>query len=319
MSATLRERAVPPEPTDVTMTKEPATAEPSRPLKVKAFGITDKGKVRTTNEDQFLIAELTKAMRVWQTSLPEPKLQVGEERAHLFLVADGMGGHQAGERASAIAVAAIEQFTLNTFRWFFGANSTEAQRALTQFQSALSLADARILAEAADHPELSGMGTTVTMAFHLGAQLCVVHAGDSRAYLFRDDELHQLTQDHTLMADMVRSGAIRPDEVAGHRLRHVITNVVGGQEPGVTVEAHALEVQAGDRLLLSSDGLTEMVTNDAIAATLRAEPLPEVAARKLLAQVNEGAASDNITLLIVRFDEADTADFPTARAEQVAP
>ncbi len=289
-----------------------------RALKVKAFGITDKGKVRPANEDQFLIAELTKAMRVWQTSLPEPKVQVGEERAHLFLVADGMGGHQAGERASALAVVAIEQFTLNTFRWFFGANSTEAQRALAQFQSALGQADARILAEAADHPELSGMGTTLTMAFHLGTQLCIVHVGDSRAYLYRDDELHQLTQDHTLMADMVRTGALRPDEVAGHRLRHVITNVVGGQEPGVKVEARAFEVQAGDRLLLCSDGLTEMVTNEAIAATLGAEPVPEVAARELLAQANEGGASDNITLLIVRFDEATAADVPTARVEPVA-
>ena len=102
------------------MTDESATPMPPRPLTVKAFGVTDKGKVRTTNEDQFLIAELTKAMRVWQTSLPEPKLQVGEERAHLFLVADGMGGHRAGERASALAVAAIEQFTLNSFRWFLG-------------------------------------------------------------------------------------------------------------------------------------------------------------------------------------------------------
>ena len=119
------------------------------------------------------------------------------------------------------------------------------------------------------------MGTTVTMAFHLGAQLCVVHVGDSRAYLYRDGELHQLTQDHTLTADMVRSGALRPDQVAEHRLRHVITNVVGGQELGVTVEARALEVQAGDRLLLCSDGLTEMVTNEAIAATLDAEPAPE--------------------------------------------
>ena len=82
-----------------------------------------------------------------------------------------------------------------------------------------------------EHPELSGMGTTVTMAFHLGAQLCVVHVGDSRAYLYRDGELHQLTQDHTLTADMVRSGALRPDQVAGHRLRHVITNVVGGHVP----------------------------------------------------------------------------------------
>ena len=146
-------------------------------------------------------------MRVWQTSLPEPKVQVGEEHAHLFLVADGMGGHRAGERASALAVVAIEQFTLNTFKWFFGSSDTEAQKVLAQFQSALSQADARILEESAEHPELSGMGTTVTMAFHLGAQLCVVHVGDSRAYLYRDGELHQLTQDHTVTADMVRSGS----------------------------------------------------------------------------------------------------------------
>ena len=192
------------EQTEMQMTDESVTPMPPRPLTVKAFGITDKGKVRTTNEDQFLIAELTKAMRVWQTSLPEPKLQFGEEHAHLFLVADGMGGHRAGERASALAVVAIEQFTLNTFKWFFGSNDADAQKVLAQFQSALSQADARILEEAAEHPELTGMGTTVTMAFHLGAQLCVVHVGDSRAYLYRDGELHQLTQDHTLMADMVR-------------------------------------------------------------------------------------------------------------------
>jgi serine/threonine protein phosphatase PrpC len=288
------------------MTEESVTPTPPRTLTVKAFGVTDKGKVRTTNEDQFLIAELTKAMRVWQTSLPEPKLQVGEERAHLFLVADGMGGHRAGERASALAVAAIEEFTLNSFKWFSGSDATEAMKVLAQFQSAFSQADARILEEAAEHPELSGMGTTVTMAFHLGAQLCVVHVGDSRAYLYRDGELHQLTQDHTLVADMVRSGALRPDQVSEHQLRHTITNVVGGQELGVKVEARSVELQVGDRLLLCSDGLTEMVTNEAIAATLDAEPAPEAAARKLLAQASDGAASDNITLLVVRFEPADS-------------
>ena len=136
------------------MTDESVTPTRPRPLTVKAFGVTDKGKVRTNNEDQFLIAELTKAMRVWQTSLPEPKLQVGEERAHLFLVADGMGGHRAGERASALVVAAIEEFTLNSFRWFFGSNSSDAERVLAQFQAAIRHADARILEEAlADLPE----------------------------------------------------------------------------------------------------------------------------------------------------------------------
>jgi serine/threonine protein phosphatase PrpC len=292
------------------MTEELITALPGPnpvALTVKAFGITDTGKVRKSNEDQFLIAELSKRMRVWQTSLPEPTLQVGDDRAHLFLVADGMGGHRAGERASVIAVAAIEQFTLNTFRWFFAPDSPGAQKVLAQFQSALSQADEKILQEAAENPELAGMGTTLTMAFQLGPQLCIVHVGDSRAYMYRSGQLHQLTRDHTLVAEMVRSGAIQPDEVAGHHLRHVITNVVGGPHAGVKVEARAFEVQAGDRLLLCSDGLTEMVTNDAIAAVLDAELEPEAAAKTLLAQANDGGGRDNITVVVVRFDLA-TAD-----------
>jgi PPM family protein phosphatase len=276
-------------------------------LAVKAFGVTDKGRVRPSNEDQFLSAELTKAMRIWQTSLPEPKAQFGMERGHLFLVADGMGGHRAGEQASALAVVAIEQFTLNTFKWFFDSNGPEAQRVLTQFQTALHQADARILEEATEHPELSGMGTTVTMAFQLDTQLCVVHVGDSRAYLYGDEELYQLTHDHTLMAEMLRRGEIQPEQAAEHRLRHVITNVVGGTEAGVHVEAHALNVHAGDRLLLCSDGLTEMMTDEAIASVLRAEGDPEAACMKLVAQANEAGGRDNITVLIVRFDTVASA------------
>src|SRR5688572_30159768 len=150
------------------MTDESATPPPAPALRVTAFGITDKGTVRPTNEDQFLIAELSKGMRVWQTSLPEPTVQRGEERAYLFLVADGMGGHRAGERASALAVVAIEHFTLNTFKWFFGADIIEARKALAMFQSALTSADAQIVEEGAENPELRGMGTTLTMAFQLG-------------------------------------------------------------------------------------------------------------------------------------------------------
>jgi serine/threonine protein phosphatase PrpC len=283
---------------------EPVTQTGRASLAVKTFGMTDTGRVRTSNEDQFVIAELTKTMRICHTSLPEPKAQSGDQRGHLFLVADGMGGHRAGEQASALAVAAIEQFTLNTFKWFFHSDGPEAQQVLTQFQTALRRADERILEESAEHPELRGMGTTLTMAFHLDAQLCVVHVGDSRAYMFGDDRLEQITHDHTLMADMVRRGELRPDQIAQHRLRHVITNVVGGNEAGVYVEAHALEVHAGDRLMLCSDGLTEMVTNEAIAGILRAEPDPEAACRKLVAQANEAGGRDNVTVLIVRFDPA---------------
>ena len=277
----------------------------SAELSVKAFGITDQGKVRSTNEDQFLTAELTKSMRLWQTSLPaQPRVQVGEEQAHLFLVADGMGGHRAGERASTLAVTAIEHFTLNSFKWFFGTDSIEAKKVLAQFQAALMQADAAIVEEAAEKPELRGMGTTVTMAFQLGAQLCVVHVGDSRAYLYREGELHQLTKDHTLVAELVRSGVIQPDQAAAHRMRHVITNVVGGPEAGVKVEARALQIQSGDRVLLCSDGLTEGVTDEVIAATLDAERDAEAAAKKLLAHAMAGPAKDNITLVVASFEAA---------------
>jgi protein phosphatase len=213
-----------------------------------------------------------------------------------------MGGHKAGEHASSLVVAAIEQFTLNTFKWFFESDSVGAQKVLTQFQAALQQADAQVVEESTANPELSGMGTTLTMAFHLGAQVCIIHVGDSRAYLHREAELHQLTKDHTMTAEMVRSGALRADQAAGHRFRHVVTNVLGGPELGVKVEARAFEAQPNDRLLLCSDGLTEEVTNEAIAAVLEAQAEPEAAAKMLLAKAIEGSAKDNITAVVVRFD-----------------
>ncbi len=274
-------------------------------LTATSFGVTHPGRVRTSNEDQFLIAELAKTMRVWQTSLPSRQAQRGEERGHLFLVADGMGGHHGGERASELAVLAIEQFTLNTFKWFFDSNTPDAQRVLAQFQAAVQAADAQIAEEAAENPALTGMGTTVTMAYQLDSQLCIVHAGDSRAYVYRNDVLHQLTRDHTMVADMVRAGTIQPEDVAGHRLRHVVTNVVGGPEEGVFVEAHAVELQAGDRLLICSDGLSEMVCNDTIAEVLRNMVGPEAACQQLLDQANDAGGRDNITIVVVRFDPTE--------------
>ena len=285
---------------------------------MKSYGVTDPGRVRPANEDQFLIAELTKIMRVWQTSLPEPKALFGEERGHLFLVADGMGGHRAGERASALAVTAIEQFTLNRFKWFFDPKAEDSQRVLAQFQTALQQADAQIVEQASEDPALHGMGTTVTMAFQLDSQLCVVHVGDSRAYVYRNDVLHQLTQDHTVIADMVRAGTISQEDAAKHRLRHIVTNVVGGPEQGLFVEAHALTLHAGDRLLLCSDGLNEMVSNDAIAEVLRQVADPQAACQKLLDDANAAGGRDNITIVMVRFDPAESSHAqPAAETERI--
>jgi PPM family protein phosphatase len=284
------------------ITTPPPAARSPRALSVRSFGLTDPGRVRDTNEDHFLIAQLTKAMRIQQTSLREPAARFSDERGYLFLVADGMGGAKAGELASALAVAAVEHFTLNTFKWFFESNGPDAQKVLAELQTALRQADADIAEAAERNPALEGMGTTLTLAYHLDAELCVVHVGDSRAYVFRDDTLHQLTHDHTLVADMVRRGEVAPEDASQHRFRHVITNVVGGRERGVHVEAHALDLQAGDRLILCSDGLTEMMTDDRLAELLRANSDPEAACAALVAEANANGGRDNVTVIVALFE-----------------
>src|SRR4029077_4993542 len=168
----------------------PAKPSPGRALAVQTFGLTDRGRVRRSNEDQFLIAELTKAMKVLHASVPQPQTQYSDERGYLFIVADGMGGHNAGEQASAMAVETIEAFTLNTLKWFFFLKSDEEKNVLKEFQAALQEADAKVCHEAALHSEFAGMGTTVTMAYSFGGRLFVVHVGDSRCYIMRRNQLH---------------------------------------------------------------------------------------------------------------------------------
>src|SRR5262249_39996013 len=150
------------------------------------FGLTDPGKNRTTNEDQFLIAVLLKALQVERTSLPQPKVQHSSDRSHLFVVADGMGGHAAGEKASALTIDSLETFILETFKWFAQCKGKEQDQVLADFQRALSHANAHVLAKAEERPELHGMGTTLTLAYSLNDELFVAHVGDSRCYLYRD-------------------------------------------------------------------------------------------------------------------------------------
>jgi PPM family protein phosphatase len=287
--------------------KEPD--EPPRPrrLAVRSFGMTDPGRVRPENEDQFLIAELTKTMTIVHTSLRGPSAVKSDERGQLFLVADGMGGHAAGERASALAVAVIEQFTVNTFKWFLQDDEPGPDSAASEFVSAIDQADAAIIHESEANPELQGMGTTLTLAYALGAQLFVLHVGDSRAYLFRAGALKQLTHDHTLVADMVRRGELQPEQASQHKLRHVITNVLGGRQRGVRAEAHVVDLEAEDELLLCSDGLTEMVSADDITSVLSGETEPERAARRLIDLANERGGHDNISVIVARFEEPAAA------------
>jgi PPM family protein phosphatase len=179
--------------------------------------------------------------------------------------------------------------------------AAHSDSAVTNFQEAVEQADATIVEAAAKRADLHGMGTTLTLAFHYEAELLVIHVGDSRAYLFRDATLRQLTRDHTVVAEMVRRGELDLAEARVHRLRHVITNVVGGTEAGVQAEAHSLELRVDDELLLCSDGLTEMLSHAEISEVLRGEPDPEAACTRLISQANERGGQDNVTAIVARF------------------
>jgi protein phosphatase len=279
------------------------TRETTR-LAVRAHGLTDRGRVRPSNEDQFLIATLTKALQIQHTSLPQKPVCIAPEEGHLFVVADGMGGHQAGERASALAVYSIEQFILNTFKWFFHLKGPEGNTVLEEFRAALRQTDTRLMQEATQHAELWGMGTTLTMAYTIGADLFIAHVGDSRCYLWRQGRFEQLTDDHTMVAELVRRGHLQPEEASHHHLRHVITNVVGGTEPGVHPQVHKLRLEDGDTLLVCSDGLMEMLGDEEIAAVLRTEPEPQRACEQLVEQANARGGKDNVTVIVAQFAAA---------------
>jgi serine/threonine protein phosphatase PrpC len=278
--------------------------KPDRPCVVRSFALTDPGRVRPSNEDHFVIVELARTMSIHQTSVPQAKVQYSSHRGHLFIVADGMGGHQAGEVASALGVVTVEGFLLNTLKRFFHLQVPEEQNVMKEFQHALMEADARIIEEACQHPEMLGMGTTLTMAFAVDWRLLIAHAGDSRCYLLSQGELHQLTQDHTKVAEMVRLGVLSPAEAARHPNRHVMTNVLGGHEPGVRVEMHKLDLEPADVVLLCSDGLSEMVPDARIVAILEEEQKPQRACERLVAEANERGGKDNITAVVARFEEA---------------
>lgn len=277
---------------------------PHRPT-VRSFGLTDRGKVRPSNEDHFVIAELARNLCVHDTSVPQAQSQYSSCRGHLFLVADGMGGHQGGEVASALSVLTVEDFLLNTVKRFFcEKEESDDQSVMKEFQTALQQADTRIIAEASQHPELLGMGTTLTMAFVVNWGMFVAHAGDSRCYLLSKGHLQQLTQDHTVVAQLVDFGVLSPKEASRHPDRNVITNVLGGPDPGVYVEMHKLDLESGDVVLLCSDGLSGMVSDARIAALLQEEQEPQRACERLLAEANANGGQDNITVIVACFDDA---------------
>ena len=230
---------------------------------------TDTGRRRRRNEDAFLC---------------EPPL---------FAVADGMGGAQAGEVASRLAAESLREQELGNLS------------ALEQTVELIREANRRVYAYSSENASTRGMGTTMTVALVEGSVVTIGHVGDSRAYLLRDDQLTQLTQDHSLVAELVRSGRLSPKEAESHPRRSVITRALG-TDSDVEVDVFSLRAQDGDLFLLCSDGLTSMVSDEGIArllVTARADL--DDAGKKLIAAANQAGGEDNITVVLFELEGAD--------------
>jgi PPM family protein phosphatase len=229
------------------------------------FEKSDTGRQRRANEDSFFV------------------------RAPLFVVADGMGGAQAGEVASRLAA--------ETFASGLPDDGTSEQRLETRVREA----NARIHELSQEDRALNGMGTTLTAAYLDGDELALAHVGDSRAYLLRDGELSRLTRDHTLVEELVRRGELTEQEAAEHPQRSIITRALG-PEPDIDIDLHTHRARAGDVVLLCSDGLTGMIGEDDVADILaRAGSLGD-AGRALVAAANDAGGRDNITVVLFRLE-----------------
>jgi serine/threonine protein phosphatase PrpC len=237
---------------------------------------TDTGRQRRENEDSAYV------------------------RAPMFVVADGMGGAQAGEVASRLAVETFEESLPVS-------GPPEARLA-----ELVRNANHRIYDRSRAEEGRAGMGTTLTAAYLDDAHLAIAHVGDSRAYLFRDGELTRLTQDHSLVDELVRQGKLTEAQAAEHPQRSIITRALG-PEPEVEVDTWTYPVRAGDVLLLCSDGLTSMISEERVTEILRGADSLKGAADELIREANEAGGRDNITVVLSQFEETDAeaVDQPT--------
>ncbi|QDT08698.1 PP2C family protein-serine/threonine phosphatase [Stieleria marina] len=280
------------------------TAEESDDFTVStAYGATDVGRKRETNQDQFLIAKLNKSMLVSSTSLPmETQSRLyGGEQGQLLLVADGMGGHAAGEKASSLAVDQLIRQLLNSVHWFFQVDHDCEEDFVDALKGLLQNAHKRILAESAANLTQQGMGTTLTMAHLMWPRMYVVHAGDSRCYLIRDGVAQQLTTDHTLAHQLVEAGGLKPEEEATSRWSNVLWNVLGGRADGdLIAEVRRADLKEGDTVVLCSDGLHRYVDSEKLAAIVKQHKDPRAICDRLIEIANQAGGEDNITVVVSR-------------------
>jgi protein phosphatase len=254
-------------------------------VRIQAAGLTDVGMVRELNEDAVMMVEY------WRDS------QIDSANGFLYVIADGMGGAEAGEIASAIAVGAIREHVEPRF----GALASGALGPL--LQEALETANRQVLDYAAAHPEARGMGSTAVGALLVPPDVAIAWVGDSRAYLCQESGLRQISKDHSLVQRLIEIGQISAEEARHHEHKNVITRSLGARPRGPAgAETVVTRLKRGDRLMLCSDGLTAHVTDAAITEILRRHREPGAAARELVVAANAGGGTDNISVVVIFTD-----------------
>jgi serine/threonine protein phosphatase PrpC len=280
-------------------------------VNVETAALSVSGRVRPNNEDHFLVARFDRTMRTLFTNVSEGAVpEKCTESAYGMLVADGIGGHSGGEIASETAIVTIVDMVLRTPDWIMRLDEERTRQVLDRMEKRLEGAQEALADRANQEKGLAGMGTTMTLAASLGMDAIIAHVGDSRAYLMRQGELSQVTHDHTMAQALVDQGDIRPEQAATHRLRHVLTNVIGGKDKKLRVDLHHLTLQDGDQLLLCTDGLSDMVKDGEIAAVLRDSANAGKACCDLIGLALEAGGKDNVTVALARYclPERDTGD-----------
>jgi protein phosphatase len=299
--------------TDSWDTPPPAAAQGEKPLwtparvQLDTAGLTHQGRVRPNNEDQFLITRFGRFLECLQSSMAEKDLPARHEATgDALLVADGLGGHAAGEMASMSALRILIRLVIDTPDWILRVDEEpllqEVERRAEQRLAQVS----ESMSQQADlQPKLRGFGTTLTVAWGLGEKWFVAHVGDSRAYLLRDGQLRQLTCDHTVAQKLADAGLIDKEQVAFHPLRNQLTRLLGDHVKHVSPQIRSCVVKDGDTLLLCTDGLTDMVDDAAIAQILTGNPIAVDAAHHLLEAALTAGGRDNVTAVVARLQVAD--------------
>lgn len=264
-------------------------------VRVCVFGKTDLGRTRDHNEDTFLVADLSTGNASLQ---PEVRRHEIGARGSLFMVADGMGGAAAGELASAMAADLIHRHMATA--WATGTDASPDQFAY-RMREAVELANEQLYSYAREHPDVRGMGTTVTAAGMFGGDLYLAQIGDSRAYLVRGTEAVQLTKDQSLMQRLVDAGELTVDEAEQSERRNIILQALG-PDPRIKVDLTRQPIRRGDTLILCSDGLSGLVRKEEFAQMAREHSDLPALCSALIDLANARGGPDNITVVAARFD-----------------